>query len=137
VPLLEQVLNKNTENVKIVFKNLPLPNHSMARPAAFAALAAGEQGKFWEYHDALFAEKRITQNYLTELAGTLGLDMQQFEQDRESFKIQSLVARDMKEAQAIGITGTPTIYVNGKKLRERSLPGFQAMIDTALQQVKK
>lgn len=137
MPLLEQVLNKNKENVKIVFKNLPLPNHAMARPAALAALAAGEQGMFWGFHDALFAEKEITPNSIAGIARQLDLDLQQFEVDRKSMKIQSLISRDMEEAKKYGITGTPTVYINGTKLRQRSLQGFQKMINDALQQAKK
>jgi protein-disulfide isomerase len=54
VPLLEQVLEQYPNQVKLVYKNFPLRNHKFAKPAASAALAAGEQGKFWEFHDKLF-----------------------------------------------------------------------------------
>jgi protein-disulfide isomerase len=135
VPLLEQVLNKNKETVKIVFKNLPLQNHAMARPAALAALAANEQGKFWEFHDMLFAQKNITPDSIVNIAERLGLDMEKFKNDGTSFKILSHLAKDMEEAKNLGVTGTPTIYINGRKLRERSPQGFQSLIDEELRKL--
>jgi len=73
VPLLEQVLKQNEGKVKIVFKNLPLKIHDLAQPAALAALAAGNQGKFWEYHDRLFAEKKIKNGSFERIASTFGV----------------------------------------------------------------
>ena len=75
------MLNKNEGKVKIVFKNLPLKMHDQAQPAALAALAAGKQGMFWEYHDKLFAEKKITQPSFERIATELGLDLQKFKTD--------------------------------------------------------
>ena len=73
MPLLEQVLEKNQGNVKLVYKNLPLRIHVMAEPAARAALAANKQGKFWEYHDQLFAEEKITGSSLDRIAKEINL----------------------------------------------------------------
>jgi len=136
VPLLEQVLKQNQETVKIVFKNLPLRMHDMAKPAALAALAAGKQGKFWEYHDKLFAEKKITLRSLDRIATEIGLDIKQFNQDKSSKQLINLMNSDMVEANTLGITGTPTVYVNGRKVKERSLNGFQSLIDGELRKLK-
>jgi protein-disulfide isomerase len=136
VPLLEQVLKQNQETVKIVFKNLPLRMHDMAKPAALAALAAGKQGKFWEYHDKLFAEKKITLRSLDRIATEIGLDIKQFNQDKSSKQLINLMNSDMVEANTLGITGTPTVYVNGRKIKERSLNGFQSLIDEELRKLK-
>ena len=136
MPLLEQVLERNKETVKIVFKNLPLAMHDQAKAAAFAALAAGRQGKYWEYHDLLFAEKPITGESYEKIAGTLGLDMKKFWEDMKSAPLIKLVQDDMAEARQLGVTGTPTIFINGRNLKDRSLAGFQALIDKELEKLK-
>lgn len=119
-----------------MFKNLPLAMHDQAKPAAFAALAAGRQGKYWEYHDLLFAEKPITGDSFKKIAETLGLDMKKFWEDMQSAPLIKLVQDDMGEARQLGVTGTPTIFINGRKLTERSLAGFQALIDKELEKQK-
>jgi protein-disulfide isomerase len=126
------VLEKNQGNVKLVIKNLPLKMHDMAKPAALAALAANKQGKFWEYHDRLYAEKEITKKSLVKIAKDLKLDMATFNADRKSQSLIELVNRDMAEAGKLGVTGTPTIFINGRKLKQRSLQGFQDLIDQEL-----
>jgi len=132
VPLLEQVLKQNEGKVKIVFKNLPLKIHDLAQPAALAALAAGNQGKFWEYHDRLFAEKKIKNGSFERIANELDLDIDQFKKDMQSSKLINHLRGDMIEAQQNGITSTPSIYINGRKLKKRSMSGFQELIDEEL-----
>jgi protein-disulfide isomerase len=136
VPLLEQVLKKNPETVKILHKNLPLNFHKMAFPAAIAAHAAGNQGKFWEYHDGLYAEKKIKKSSINQIASKLGLDMEQFEKDLKLPSIQQLIKKDIAEARKLGITGTPTVYINGRKLKQRSMNGFQSMINDEVNKLK-
>lgn len=104
----------------------------MARPAALASMAANEQGKFWEYHDRLFAESKIIQTSIDKIAADLGLDMDRFKKDMKSPRLQQIVAGDVKDAGSLGVTGTPTIFINGRKLTQRSIEGFQAMIDDQL-----
>jgi len=132
VPLLEQVLENNPETVKVVFKNMPLRFHKLAEPSARAALAANEQGKFWEFHDKLFAEKKLNKGSVKKVAESLSLDMEQFYKDMNSKKIKSKLQRDMQDAQKAGVTGTPAVFINGRKLKQRSLAGFQALIDDEL-----
>jgi protein-disulfide isomerase len=128
VPLLEQVFEQNKDTVKIVFKNMPLRFHKMAEPAARAALAAGEQEKFWEFHDELFAAEKLNEEVITATAVKLGLDMEKFARDLNSPAIKQQINQDLRDAQEAGVTGTPTIFINGKKLKNRSLQGFQTMI---------
>ena len=106
--------------------------HQFADPAARAALAAGEQGKFWEFHDALFAVPALDDKAIEDIAVKLGLKMDQFKSDMASPKIRQKVDQDMMDAQKAGVTGTPTIFVNGHPLRERTLEDFQKKIDAAL-----
>jgi protein-disulfide isomerase len=135
VPLLEQVFERNQESIKIVYKNLPLRNHKMAKPAALAALAANEQGKFWEYHDKLFAETKILPESIDRIATELGLDIDRFKNDIRSTKSQNIIKRDIAEANKYGVTGTPTVFINGRKLKQRSLNGFQSIIDDELKKL--
>jgi protein-disulfide isomerase len=133
VPLLEQVLERNPQTVKLVFKNMPLNFHQMALPSAKAALAANEQGKFWEFHDRLFAEKKLSPEGIDKIAQDLSLDMERFAKDMSSPKVQAQISKDMQDAQKAGVTGTPTPFINGRQLKQRSLEGFQAIIDDELQ----
>lgn len=104
----------------------------MARPAALASMAANEQGKFWEYHDKLFAESKIFPASIDKIATELALDLDKFKGDMNSQRVREIIAGDVKEAGILGVTGTPTIFINGRKLKQRSLEGFQAMIDQEL-----
>ena len=132
MPLLEQVLENNPDTVKIAFKNMPLRFHKFADPSARAALAAHKQGKFWEFHDKLFAVEKLSDEAINNVAVELQLDMAQFNKDMNSPEIRQMVNKDLLDAQKAGVTGTPTIFINGKKLKNRSLAGFQAMIDREL-----
>lgn len=135
MPLLEQVLEKNPQTVKLVFKNLPLDFHKMALPAAKAALAAREQGKFWEFHDRLFAQPKLTKEAIAKIAVDLQLDIPRFEQDMASPKIQAYIQKDMQDAQNAGVTGTPTPFINGRIPKDRNLEGFQVIINDELQKL--
>lgn len=129
------MLKQNEETVKVVFKNFPLKSHELAQPAALAALAAWKQGKFWEYHDKLFAEKKISQASFVSIAEKLGLDLTKFKEDMSSEELRMQLRNDMMEAQQLGITGTPSVYINGRKLKSRSLAGFQQMIDEEIEKL--
>jgi len=127
------VLEKYPGKVKLVFKNFPLRNHKLALPAAKAALAAGKQGKFWEYHDKVFENyNKLTSDLLTQFAQELGLDVKQFNTDRNSPEISSLINRDLREGSRIGVRGTPTIFVNSKRLEQRSIEAFSTAIESEL-----
>jgi protein-disulfide isomerase len=132
LPLLEQVLERNPQNVKLVFKNMPLDFHKMAMPAAKAALAAREQGKFWEFHDRLFAQTKLSKEAIHNIAVELNLDIPRFEQDMASPKIQAAINKDLQDAQKAGVTGTPTAFINGRIPKQRSLEGFQVIINNEL-----
>ena len=134
LPLLDQVLEKNKGKVKLVFKNFPLNNHQFARKAAAAALAAGKQGKFWEYHDRLFQNyNRLNDQIVQEQAQQLGLDMQKFDKDMADPQIMQVINQDMQDGAKAGVRGTPTLFVNGSLLRNTNLEGFQAAIDKELE----
>ena len=127
------MLEKNPDKVKLVFKNFPLRNHKFAMEAAIAALAAEKQGKFWEFHDLLFKDyNRLNVQKVKEIAQQLKLDMEKFEKDRKDPGIRPLINRDLAEGNRAGVRGTPTIFINGRLLRDRSPAGFQELIEKAL-----
>jgi len=131
--LLRQVLEKNPKDVKLVIKHFPLPSHSFAKKAAVAALAAEKQGKFWEMHEKLFAnQKQLSDIKVEEIARELGLNMERFDQDLKDPELLTRIDRDLKNGQQANVRGTPSIFVNGKLLNQRSLPGFQQAIDAEL-----
>jgi len=138
VPQLNEVLEKDKGKVKLVFKNFPLNNHPFAWKAATAALAAGKQGKFWEYHDRLFQNyNRLNDQVVQEQAQQLGLDMQKFEKDMNDPQIGQVINQDYQDGVKAGVRGTPTIYVNGALLRNNSLEVIQAAIDKELEKKGK
>jgi protein-disulfide isomerase len=130
VPFVDEVLAKNPDKVRVVFKQFPLRMHNMAQPAALASLAAREQGKFWPMHDRLFANfNQLSEEKIRALAQETGLDLARFDNDRNAQKLRDEVVRDQGLGQQAGVQGTPTVFVNGMLLRDRSLPGVQAIID--------
>jgi protein-disulfide isomerase len=134
VPILEQVLEQYPEKVKVVHKNYPLRNHTYSRQAAAAAIAADRQGRFWEFHDLLFKNhKQLNDQKVRDIAVVLGLDMAKFQNDLKDPEIQAIINQDLSEAARVGIKSTPTVFINGKKLLNRRLEGFQALIENELQ----
>ena len=132
--MLEQYPN----DVKLVFKNFPLTRiHKFAMDAAVASMAANQQGKFWEFHDELFKNyNNLNAEKFDELAQAVGLDMKQFNQDRQNPALAAMVQRDLKDGVEAGVRGTPSIFVNGRLLQQRSLPGFKQIIDEELAKKK-
>jgi protein-disulfide isomerase len=138
VPVLEQLLEKYPGKVKIVFKNFPLRNHKSAMKAAVAALAAESQGKFWEFHDQLFENyNKLNDQKIREIALELGLDQTEFKKKMKDPKITAMIRQDVREGAQAGVRGTPTIFINGRRLNDRSLKGFKAAIDKELQKISK
>ncbi len=124
--------------MKLVFKNFPLGNHKFALPAAIAALAANKQGKFWELHDQLYENyNRLSDQKIREIAQQVGLDMEKFDQDMKDPELKALVERDFQEGAGAGVRGIPTIFVNGRQLKNRSFEGFQAVIEKELARESK
>ena len=128
------MLENFPNQVKLVFKNFPLiRNHKFAMPAAIAALAAEKQGKFWEFHDLLFKDySHLNEEKIKEIAQQLKLNMEKFEKDRKDPQIMAMINRDLAEGNQVGVRGTPTVFINGRLLRNRSMAGFQELIEKAL-----
>jgi len=131
--LLHRVADAHPDTVKLVFKNFPLRSHSLARPAAAAALAAHRHGKFWEFHDRLFAEQgRLSPEKIAQVAASLGFEENALALEASDPEIQERIEKDYRDGLEAGVQGTPTIFVNGRLLQERSLSGFTEAIAEAL-----
>ena len=103
--------------MRIVWKHYPLEMHKDAPLAHFASVAAQQQGKFWEFHDKVFAnQKNIKNDDLMKYARQIGLDMKRFEDDLLSPKTKAIVDADVAEAKSLGVTGTPGFFINGRYL---------------------
>ncbi|MCB9527313.1 MAG: thioredoxin domain-containing protein [Myxococcales bacterium] len=138
LPTLKQIEEKYGNDVRVVFKHNPLPFHKDAPYAAQAAIAAGNQGKFWEMHDKLFAnQKDLGQDAVLGYAQELGLDMGKFKADVESEAAKAAVKTDMDLANGIGARGTPNFFINGRKLvGAQPFPNFEKLIDEELAKAK-
>src|SRR5579872_116611 len=102
--------------IKLIFKEFPLDTHSQALGAAQAAIAAQQQGKFWQMHDALFAHRKdLSTPTLVALARNIGLDMNRFQADFSSPATKKAIVKDMDDGDRAGVEGTPSVFINGRK----------------------
>jgi protein-disulfide isomerase len=128
------VVEKYPQKVKEVYMNFPVRSHKYAETAALAALAANKQGKFWEFHDKLFQNaNQLNDAKVREIAKELNLNMEQFEKDWQSGETLTKVRSDIDQGSRIGVRGVPAVFINGRKLKQRSLEGFSAIIDKELE----
>lgn len=113
---VNQFMAKHQDKVTLAYKHFPLTNiHPQALPAAKAAWAAQQQGKFWEYHNGLFEQqKQLGDELYVTLAKTLNLNLDQFNQDRNSPAAETAVQQDVQLARTLGIDGTPFFIMNGE-----------------------
>jgi protein-disulfide isomerase len=127
------VREKYPDDVKVVFKNFPIRSHRFSLKAAVAAMAAGRQNKFWEFHDALFKNHRkLSAATIKEIAHTLGLDEAKFEKQVKNPAIIDHVSRDYREGEKLGVRGTPTVFINGRRVHNRSMQNMEALIEKEL-----
>ena len=132
------MLEKYPRDVKVVFKNFPLSSHRFALKAAAAALAAERQGKFWEFHDRLFENyNRLNDQTIGQIASALNLDLVEFEKSMRDPAIEEKIRQDVYDGRQAGVNSTPSVFINGRRLRNRSLEGFQEAIDKELQRLGK
>jgi protein-disulfide isomerase len=136
-PTIDQVLKAYPNDVKFVYKDFPLSFHKQAKNAAKAARAAGEQGKFWEMHDLIFTKyATVNEAMFKEFAGKLNLDMNKFLADFSGNKYDNLIQQDINLGRQSGVTGTPSLFMNGKRMQRRSFDDFKQAIDAILNQKK-
>lgn len=137
-PYIEEVLALYGDQLRFEYKHFPLPIHPSAIPAGVAAEAAGQQGKFFEYHDALFENQSdwsgsvAPQALFIEYAETLGLDMDTFRRHIKSSVLRDQVRNGITEGRELGITGTPTFFLNGERMNISTYEDFIGQIALAV-----
>ncbi|MFZ5480297.1 MAG: DsbA family protein [Myxococcota bacterium] len=120
-----------------VFVHLPLAMHEAAKPAALGAFAAQQQGKFWPFHDALFASEGLDDAKIRGVAQNVGLDLERWEADRASIDADKAVAADVALAEKYKITSTPTFFVNGYKVKgNQPIEVFARIVDAELEDIR-
>lgn len=142
--VVKQVLADNVATTKLVYKHFPLTQiHRNALPAAKATEAAALQGKFWEMHDVLYSKQEEwsgalnSRDYFLTYATTIGLDTKKFLADYDNTALEEKILAEFREGVKLGIQGTPTFFVNGKKLENvRNLADFNEAVKGAVQAVK-
>jgi protein-disulfide isomerase len=134
VPTIKALMAQYPTQIKFVFKNFPLDFHADSRLAHQAALAAAEQGKFWEMHDLVFAnQESMKRNNLFQKARLLHLDMEKFSADLDSEKIKNQIDSDRQSGAALRVDGTPTFYINSLQYSGAiSLEKFQTAVNQEL-----
>jgi protein-disulfide isomerase len=133
-PVLVELEKAYPHKVRVAWKNFPLAFHSNAKPAAEAALAAKEQGKFWEMHEILFKNQQaLTAADLEKYAKEIGLDMTKYKQAMDSHKFAAQIEADMKQGSALGVSGTPAAFVNGQLVSgAQPIDAFKKIVDAEL-----
>jgi len=112
-PQIQQLKKEFGDKLTLAFKDFPLPMHHSAEKAAEAARCAGEQGKYWQYHDVLFYSKLLSVDDLKQHARTLNLNGDQFDTCLDSGREAAAVQKDLQEGKQLGLTGTPSFFING------------------------
>jgi len=132
--VVHQVKEKYGDKVRFVFRQFPLPMHGDAHLAAQASLAAHQQGKFWEYHDLLFAnQKALTRSALEDYAKQASLDLGQLKKGLDDPAIKAAVDADVKLGEELNVNGTPTVFINGKRVpNPTEFEPVAKLIDAAL-----
>lgn len=144
-PVLKQALAEYGDRVSVTFRHYPLTQHKKAIPAARAAEAAGLQGRFWEMHDALYADRLLwlaaadTREALVSCASKLNLDLDRFKKDMDGDEVSVRMADDRDRVVSLGIDRTPSVFVNGDRISARpiTIETLRAAIDSALGQKPK
>jgi protein-disulfide isomerase len=113
--VVKEFMSRNQNDVTLVYKHFPLTEiHAQAEPAALASWAAMQQGKFWEYHDALFEQQnKLGEEFYLEIAKTLKLDVDKFNRDRASAEAKAAIKKDFELGKSLGVRGTPSFFING------------------------
>jgi protein-disulfide isomerase len=138
-PVLKEVMDKYGDQIRFEYKHFPLISiHPFAVPAAKASEAAAQQGKFWEMHDKLFENQSVwskggsPEAYFIKYAEEIGLDVSTFRRHLGSSVISDAISTSFKEAQGLGLTGTPALFLNGQRMTYTTYADFIVQVETAL-----
>jgi protein-disulfide isomerase len=133
-PTIEQIRQVYPDDVRFAFMHLPLRSHPKAPAAHAAAEAAHQQGRFWEMHDLIFENQaEMSPEKYVEYAREIGLDVERFQRDVASSEVKSRIDADKNQAASLGVTGTPSFFVNGRFVSgAKPFAAFKEMIDEEL-----
>ena len=133
-PTLEKIAEEYGDKVRFGFKHLPLSMHTKARAAHQASEAAHRQGKFWEMHDRIFANpKDLSEEAYLRYANEIGLDIEKYKSDFSSSSVRKKIDDDLAKARELGVSGTPSFFINGRFLSGAQPYGaFARVIDEEL-----
>lgn len=132
-PIIDRLVTEYADRVKVVVRDFPLSNHANAFKAAEAAEAAREQGKYWEYIAILFENQTALEvDKLKAYATQVGLDRQKFDAALDAGRFSDKVQRDISDGTRLGVVGTPTLFINGRKTSDNTYEGLKASIEAAL-----
>lgn len=133
-PTLRQLVKEYPKDVRVVFKHLPLAMHSKAPAAHAAAEAAHRQGKFWEMHDLIFSKPdQMSAEQYVKYAEELGLDLDRFRKDVAAPDLKARIDADAEEARKLGVSGTPSFFLNGRYLSgAQPVEAFKEIVDAEL-----
>ena len=134
-PTLARIQEAYGDRVRIAFKHLPLSIHAQAPAAHAAAEAAHRQGRFWEMHDKIFENPRdLSPATFERYAGEIGLDLARFKTDAASAEVRKRIDADMRQAQELNVSGTPSFFINGRFLSgAQPFENFKRVIDAELE----
>ncbi len=137
--LLKRILEDQADNVRVVFKNYPLPFHKEAFDASQVAMAAAARGKFWELHDVLFAnQKDLSREALLGYAAEVGLSRDEVAAELQENRYKDLIQRHMAEGEAVGVKGTPNFFINGRVVKgAKSYDEVRPLIEKEIAQGKE
>lgn len=134
------MLEKYPNKVKLIFLSYPLRKHRFAKKAAVAAFAARTQGKFWDYHDRLFENyDSLSDQKFRQIARDLGLDLERFEKDMNDLRLVARINQDIRLGAYMEprVTGTPSVFINGRKSRARTLEALQIAVEKELEEFSR
>jgi protein-disulfide isomerase len=115
-PVMRQLVDEFPNDVRVYFKHYPLPQHTNARLAAEATVAANKQGKFWAFQDKIWDKQdELSPAVIEQIAKDTGLDVAKFRKDLASDAVKARVQKDRDEGQALGLQATPTVYIDGRE----------------------
>lgn len=132
-PYVDEIKNTYKDKLIFAYRHFPLKQHQFALPSAYGAEAAGEQGKFWEMYDFLFANQdKLSQEKIAEGAKLLGLDMNKYDEAVKSEKVKNKIDKDLADGEKFGVSGTPTFFLNGQKLELGNYAELKKIVEEAL-----
>ncbi len=138
-PIVAEIMAAYGDKLRFEYKHFPLSQlHPLAESAARAAEAAGQQGKFFEFHDLLFVNQTTwaaspnPAGFFSQYAEELGLDMDTFTRHQRATVLRDKIRADFEEARGLGLTGTPTFFLNGTRMQIQTYEDFKAQIEAAL-----